>query len=409
MPRPLSRAVTLAAATLAAAAFVVWRRARDAGDPVTTFKTYAAAVAVFVVVGATIWIAGHGRAAAGAAAADFLRRRRRVAALLFGFVAASVLLAVVELVFYGLNSARPGTVKEADRFVDPDPAAGHVLRPGAQADASCTYRGETIYRAHYTIDESGDRRTVVAPRDAKRAVLFLGCSCTFGEGLDDDRTVPSVYGRAAPADLPVNLGVPGYGPNNLLARAEGPSPPRVPSCPEPPLPVYLFIDAHVDRCIGAMYVVNHFAAEGPYYEARDGGAQRVGDFLHDRPVRSVAYWLLGKSQTLRFFGVSWPPAGRRADLDTTSRVIDRLAEQYGRIAGSREFALVLTPGSRLGRTVADGCRIPGLRVLDYADLFGADSAAGGFTFPHDGHPSAKGAELLGQRLAADLAAPSRGR
>ena len=85
-----------------------------------------------------------------------------------------------------------------------------VLRPG-QAD-------ETIYDATYTIDSDHSRLTPIGSKSSKPgiAVNFFGGSFMFGEGLNDDQTIPYFFTRFVPGAMVKNYGFHGHGVHNSL-------------------------------------------------------------------------------------------------------------------------------------------------------------------------------------------------
>ena len=48
-------------------------------------------------------------------------------------------------------------------------------------------------------------------------VIFTGCSFVFGEGVNDNQTLPYLYGKQNPAVRCYNYGFPGYGTQQMLA------------------------------------------------------------------------------------------------------------------------------------------------------------------------------------------------
>jgi hypothetical protein len=79
--------------------------------------------------------------------------------------------------------------------------------------------GFTIYDVSYTIDGSRLRKTKSAPDGT--TVAFVGDSFTFGEGVNDDETTPQAFADLTGHRLRVlNLGFPGYGPNQVLRALE---------------------------------------------------------------------------------------------------------------------------------------------------------------------------------------------
>lgn len=79
--------------------------------------------------------------------------------------------------------------------------------------------GAEIYNTDYTIDANLLRKTESC--EAGPAIVFFGCSFTFGDGVQDSETMPQVF-----ADLfdrkhrVLNLGFTGYGPQQFLREME---------------------------------------------------------------------------------------------------------------------------------------------------------------------------------------------
>jgi hypothetical protein len=101
-----------------------------------------------------------------------------------------------------------------------DPAVGFSLRPNTTVAATARYGDELLYRVTYHIDAQGSR-VVPGSTDTGPTWLFIGDSYMFSEGVEDEDTLPSQFARRLrPAAHVVNLGVPGYGPNNYVRAME---------------------------------------------------------------------------------------------------------------------------------------------------------------------------------------------
>ncbi len=75
---------------------------------------------------------------------------------------------------------------------------------------------EVLYDVVYSFDAKDRRITPRAPH-ARTAVVLLGCSFTFGDGLEDTQTLPYQLATLLGEDYQVfNLGVSGSGPHKLL-------------------------------------------------------------------------------------------------------------------------------------------------------------------------------------------------
>ena len=124
------------------------------------------------------------------------------------------------------NGAPAGPVANPIAFFEPqplfvaDPALGWRLRP-ASVIRAVRARGEhIIYDARYTIDARGQRVTPDTNPDGE-TVLFMGDSFMFGDGLNDDQTVPELFAlKTGRRFNVVNLGVSAYGPHQIMRQIE---------------------------------------------------------------------------------------------------------------------------------------------------------------------------------------------
>ncbi len=81
--------------------------------------------------------------------------------------------------------------------------------------------GEVLYDVVYTRDAEKRRITPVMSR-ATTAVVFLGCSFTFGDGLEDQETFPWQVAQKLGEKYQVfNYGISGFGAHDVLAVLEG--------------------------------------------------------------------------------------------------------------------------------------------------------------------------------------------
>lgn len=119
-----------------------------------------------------------------------------------------------------------------------DPRLGYANRPGISGDHETPYFDVT-----YTIDDRGCRITP-DPEHPIGEILFLGCSFTFGLGVEDEETFPYLLGARYWTDYKVyNLSTPGWGTAhaylNLIAWLE--------VHPTPAAVIYGWIPPHKTR------------------------------------------------------------------------------------------------------------------------------------------------------------------
>jgi hypothetical protein len=145
------------------------------------------------------------------------RRKRRMNNLLLVFASTFFLLSVVETTYRNFFNAN-------NRYLQPLPlkpdsllgtriAASGVFHPVEQ-----TASGKPIFHATYTIIADSDARPSKYPHrigyqnpgspDPK--IVFLGCSFTFGQGVNDSESLPYKFGALQDVST-LNLGGIGYG------------------------------------------------------------------------------------------------------------------------------------------------------------------------------------------------------
>ncbi|HEY5993588.1 MAG TPA: hypothetical protein VIU46_03210 [Gallionellaceae bacterium] len=89
-------------------------------------------------------------------------------------------------------------------------------KEGAYTSRKISSTGETIYDVVYTIGQDGFRVTP-ASAAGKQRINFFGCSFTFGEGLNDNETLPYFVNQRIKNISVKNFGFHGFGAHQALA------------------------------------------------------------------------------------------------------------------------------------------------------------------------------------------------
>ncbi|HZO09238.1 MAG TPA: hypothetical protein VFC77_07665 [Myxococcota bacterium] len=292
----------------------------------------------------------------------------------------------------------------AREYYQPDPTLGYAPLPGVRTRAWKRVADELLYDVEYHIDALGRRVTPVEPRAGRdRFLLVFGDSFAFGEGVQDDETLPACVARRAPRYAPYNYAFHGYGPPQLLAKLESGTLRREVDEAQGTL-LYVFIGAHVSRAIGSMVVYTGWAHDAPYYALdAEGMPRRMGTFTTGRPWTSIAYALLGRSQVLGLLHLDVPLVVSDRDVELAARLIVRSATLFHEQFGPQRFVVAAYPErwpSQLARRLARVLAGEGIEVLDYTSLFGSDRAE--YFFPEDRHPMARAHAAVAERLVEDL-------
>src|SRR5882724_11543360 len=154
-----------------------------------------------------------------------------------------------------------------------DKELGFALTPGPRRAQSIKRlrSGELIYSVTYGINALGLRE--VARNGAEPPAFFFGDSFTFGEGVDDDDTLPAQFARIS-GHSAFNFGVHGYGPHQFLRMLEIARPEQIGIRKEHAFVVFSLLTTHVDRAAGrAMW-----DADGPFYQLSSTGLELSGSF-----------------------------------------------------------------------------------------------------------------------------------
>jgi hypothetical protein len=201
--------------------------------------------------------------------------------------------------------------------------------------------------------------------------------------------------------MPYGYGFHGYGPQHLLARLESGQLPGEVSESDGDL-VYLFIDSHVNRAIGSMVVYTGWADSTPNYVLDESGVPlRRGTLTTGRPLTSLLYSVLGRSQTLAYLGVDIPPRITERHIDLTARILARSAELFRASFGAGRFVVVIFPGSTHAGRLATALDRLDVEFLDYSSLLDYDDPR--YFIAEDWHPSPLTHRTLAERLVEDLA------
>jgi len=304
-------------------------------------------------------------------------------------------IAVLELGLGYSQIQRHNAFKEID--VD-DHTYGRVLRPGVyHANKTYGFGTRTIYDVIYSVDRNGLRASPM--QGAGKPVFFFGCSFTFGEGVNDNETLPVSF-SALSGTRAINFGISGNSPNSILRMLELDFPLKV----EPESPgsiVYVAIPDHIRRA-AAFY---DWTKGMPHYESNGGLANYVGMYpapepitIFDRVFKQSAIYNAVKAY-------SRVPAGPSSDWDRGRYIsIVRKMNLLAKERYNAEFIVVLWDedlekfqvGLRqdadwIDRELRDS-GIPVLRLQGW-DRF----------LTRDGHPDADGNRLAARELLAFMA------
>ncbi len=353
----------------------------------------------------------------------FMRMRKDprdwVRATAFNIGVLSLLLGATEGYFWWLELATPALRYEypAGYWVR-DEILGTAPRPLSSNRVRRLNGDQVIYDVVYTMDRHGLRVTPsVIGTSPVGCVLFFGDSFTFGEGVDDDRTMPYLVGSKSEGRVrALNFGFLGYGPHHMLAALQLALIEQRLDC-RPTHLVYQALPHHVARASG----LTSFGRHGPRYSL---GAQRElianghfdDDEIQARAKRSSVInalidevtWQLGKSSIYRAIAAR-EPFPRDEHLDLFLAVVAEARKLSSQKFPGSEFHVLLWSingqhDNLYGRMIK-GLRthdIPVHLVSDILPGYEGNSAAYEIDPPHERHPNAVAHELLASYVLTSI-------
>lgn len=332
-----------------------------------------------------------------------LRGRARDAALVGASLALGILIAEV-LVWRFDNSTT--TFREKGHWGLKGELGLSPTRPGVLHEKKVAANGQVIYDVVNTIDENLTRK-VDSAKDGP-TVAFFGCSFTYGAGVNDADTLPQSFADATDRKYHVvNLGVSGYGPQQMLRALEtGVYDDMLTK--DPKLFVILTAPWHAFRssCKSAT------AWFGPSYSLENGSPAYRGSCADRRPwlARTLTSALRYTGVYEHFFG-SYEQPLERADIDLYVGIIGRAAaiarEKYG-----VPTVVLYLPDNLSGPQYKFGGAISNDRIKDRLRAEGVDvvdawvepGAYPGQTLyiPGDGHPTGTLHRIWAKRIKEAL-------
>ena len=239
-----------------------------------------------------------------------------------------------------------GSIAHEFAFEHTDDLLGYAPARDSRVTSRKYYGNELLYDVVYTINSDGLRIALpVDGAELRDCVVFFGDSITFGEGVNDDDTLPYQVGLKTGGRYPIyNFAFSGYGPHQMLSSLLSGRVDQTVRC-RPMAFIYLAIPEHVARVAGLTFWDPH----GPRYELTENGeVVRRGNF-DDGPAGPNA-WLSRPLKTALDRSFTWQRLAGRArdpsptDLNLLTAVVVEAARLTNAVYSGSEFHVILWDG-----------------------------------------------------------------
>ncbi len=253
-----------------------------------------------------------------------------------------------------------------------------------------------VYDVTYSTDEHARRITPQHP-NAKTAVLLLGCSHTFGEGLSDKDIYAYQLAEALGDDYQVmNFGFSGYGTHQVYHKLKA----GIPGLDkyERVLAYYMALDDHKQRITG----VYDWSLSGPRYILKDGKLVHVGSletlfpykykFLHKILQKSLVY----KAYSHRLDNWINPYRTEEEKNELFTALTLAVSEEVAKIHPKNFFSILGWDWTVYKSLQTLPKSIPITDVLSWFP--NNDTKPELYTIKHDGHPNKLAHTIIAQEL-----------
>ena len=328
-------------------------------------------------------------------------------AVLLGCFLTVIVLAVCDYTVEKITGAR---IRSSDFFADSKDIEG--LGSGPRESKSLKKVGdlyvsnhkknlgeEVLFDVNYSFN-SDFRRVVPLTHEIEtgRFIAFFGGSQTFGEGLNDNETIPAVVQKNTNAYRVYNFAYRGYGPNQMLRLIEsGTLKDEIEESSG--IAFYQYIDAHIPRALGTLGYIRWAGADTPNYEFNS--EQKIvqnGTFATGRLPQSWFYWLLSKSAILLHFRVDLPVI-QDQHYELVCGIVAKANDTFVKQFQNSRFIVIIGMGASQNSFI-EPCLLS--KKIEYIDLRGLTSNKKELTYKGDGHYTASGAYLIADRIGEEI-------
>ncbi len=261
------------------------------------------------------------------------------------------------------------------------------------------------YKVRYQTNEYGYRK--LPQRKAPLYnIIFLGCSFTFGEGVDGEKTFPGLIAEKFPRAQVFNFGTSGASPASVM-RIMRLNPQKYIKGINPKLPsivIFTYIDDHMRRIVGtSAYLKNISPEDEVYYVIQpDGKIQDAGTFTEHRSNLRWLYKLIGSTQTAKVTNLELP-ATTEDDYLLTARLFLSMKfffQHY--LEDSTFFVSSFVYGSQTFPDLNEQLQREKIPSFDYSSILMSELTNQRHFLAGDAHPSELSYLLQAEFLAEDL-------
>jgi hypothetical protein len=262
-----------------------------------------------------------------------------------------------------------------------------------------------IFDASYTMTAEGYRSVPFQKlSDIRKNIILVGCSLTFGTGVNDNQTIAHFLKKSLPNYNVINLGIPSGGINDsiddILLRKRFQ---RINS--NGGAVIYSFIPHHIERtlCKFECYrrAEDWILTKNNYTFEQNGNLLNLGTFKDSRSkLHNFTYHFLALSETLKFFSYKSTQIPYSDEQITFAKYLKFLSLEYKK--KKLDFYFFTLYPEFLSQAFYDKLAEYGIQNISYS-LHGLPTALQNkITIPGDGHYTEVGNYLISSLFTENL-------
>jgi hypothetical protein len=343
---------------------------------------------------------------------DLARKYPRLFAFFCGLMGAGALLLGAEglarLWYFIRPLPTPVTVEHSYGLPD-HLQLGWAPKPSRQGMWKLSKGDQLIYEVTYTTDQYGRRFTPVKnPQKSslktfqkssmQQYAIFMGASFAFGEGVQDDETLPAQFGKLLSEYHPYNYGVMGYGPHQTLMQLKLGQGGKLRSQVKESqgIGIYVFTNDHIQRAIGSMKMLNLVERSPYFFINKDGKLEQKENFSAGRPGLNKIYSFLKEMKLIKLLDLDFPPLLMGNHYELTAKLFEQIKGLYEKEFGNDRFYVLFYPGfSKEKEKLIPYLVSKKINYLDFPEIkFGPEHF-----IPVSRHPTSQAYSILAEHLA----------
>jgi hypothetical protein len=263
-----------------------------------------------------------------------------------------------------------------------------------------------IYRVRYTTDKYGRRTIPYRPQThkIKSHFSFFGCSFIFGEGLEDNQTLPYFFQTMNPGYAVYNLSRPAGSVADAITTIQMTD---LWSSIEPTNGVVLFafsLPMHIPRFLGTLLNVGTWNENGVVIEAskKTNRYEYSGTFINRYPAWTSFSKIASKSSFLRLIKFDWPQVDENV-LDKYARAINDFRDYYrDKYKKNNNLIVYIMPLQNDSWRIIPFLEKYKIPYLDYSTFPIQNYAQSDLRIPYDHHPTEEYNKIMATQITKDL-------